>query len=58
VYRDQLIVANPGAVFLRKAGTWTKLAWPDNLMLRWVVSDLGFFAAPHRNKPRIVIGSV
>lgn len=58
VYRDQLIVASPGAVYLRKSGSWSKLAWPENIMLRWIVSDLGLFAAPSRDKPRIVLGSV
>lgn len=58
VYRDELIVASPGAVYLRKSSTWSKLDWPENIMLWWVVSDLGLFAAPHQDKPRIVMGVV
>lgn len=58
IYRDQLIVASPGSIYLRQSGTWKKLAWPDNILLRWVVSDLNLFAAPSRDKPRVVIGSV
>lgn len=58
VYRDQLIVASPSAVYMRKSGIWSKLAWPENIMLRRIVSDLGLFAAPSRDKPRIVLGSV
>lgn len=58
VYRDQIIVASPGAVFIRKNGNWVKLNWPENIMLRWTIHDHGLFVAPHRNKPRIVIGEV
>lgn len=58
VFRDQLIVTSPGAVFLRTTGTWRKLVWPDKVLLRWALSDRGLFAAPLQDKPRLVIGSV
>jgi len=58
VYRDELIVASPGAVYLRKEGAWNKSVWPDKNMLWWVISDLGLFAAPSHGKPRVVIGRV
>jgi hypothetical protein len=51
-------VANYNAVYLRQAETWKKLVWPEKIMLRWVVSDLGLFAAPKDGQPRVVISSV
>jgi hypothetical protein len=58
VYRDQLIVVGPGAAFLRQSGAWKKLVWPERILLRWAVSDLGLVAAPIQDKPRIVIGPI
>lgn len=58
VYRDQLIVAGPGSVFMRKGGNWVKLVWPDKILLRWAITDHGFFAIPHGDKPRVWIGPV
>lgn len=57
-YRDQVLVAGAGVAFLRKAGTWSKLALPENILLRYAIHDLGLFAAPHRNKGTVFIGSV
>lgn len=57
-YRDQLIIAGAGVAYLRKSGVWTKLAWPENTLLNCSIHDLGLFAAPHRKKSTVVLGSV
>lgn len=57
-YRDQLIAVDAGVAYLRKSGTWAKLAWPENILLNYAIHDLGLFAAPHRKKSTVLFGSV
>ena len=58
VYRDQLVLVGAEAAFLRQAGAWKQLVWPERILLRWAVSDLGFVAAPLQGTPRVVIGPI
>jgi len=57
-YRDQVIVAGAGSTFLRKSGTWSKLALPENILLLYTIHDSGLFAAPHQKKSTVLFGAI